>query len=448
MLLGVLAMVVSATPVAEVTVTPDLKKSQLSIELRTRDWAGDCLCLDKSVADAITGLTPYPEREDCFRKPATEPLRYTVSLSRLRRYRDDPDFAAELGPAWLFHDSTFLLRLDGADAEFKVKFVLPPGVSTAAPWPQSDDGTYTVSVAQFDVGSYVALGALRSLGTVPIDPGGFSARITLVDEPKRATDAQLVAWVANALKTHATFFKGSPTLGKLPIHVVLAGVTSSDAGVFGSVLRRGEPSVMLLFGKQATSGFESDWVAVHELFHLGNPPTRGRFPWLTEGFTTYYTELLRARSLVKSENAAWATLAESFRDYCAPNGKSLSELSATLGQHWDYQRVYWGGACLAFRLDVAIRQRSKGARSLDDVMRELRVGERLDEAQVIAALDAAAGSKVASGHLSEKKRLDIEPLLKDLGVGEQQGERVRLFDAPLSPLRKAMTAPFKVTESK
>ncbi|MBL8913040.1 MAG: hypothetical protein JNM17_20260 [Archangium sp.] len=448
-----LALTLAAAPVAEVTVTPDLKKSELAIELRTRDWTGDCLCLDKPVAAAITGLTAHPDREDCFLKPAKEPLKYTVSLSRLRRFRDDPDFAAELGPAWLFHDSTFLLRLDGADAEFKVKFVLPQGISTAAPWPQEADGTYTVSVAQFDVGSYVALGKLRTLGTVTLEPGHFPVRITLVDEAKKATDAQLISWVTKALETHATFFNGSPTLGKLPIHVVLAGVSSSDAGVFGSVLRRGEPSVMLLFGKNATGGFDSDWVSVHELFHIGNPPTRGRFPWLTEGFTTYYTEILRARSGTKSENAAWATLAESFRDYCAPNGRSLSELSATLGQHWEYQRVYWGGACLAFRLDVAIRQKSKGTRSLDDVMRELRVGEKLDEEEMIAALDRAAGSKVAaslpngvapgglaSGHLNEKKRLDIEPLLKDLGIGAVSGDSVKLSDdAPLAKMRKAMT---------
>ncbi|MFT3713695.1 MAG: hypothetical protein QM817_39050 [Archangium sp.] len=438
MLAGALVTLLAASPVAEVTVLPDLKKSMLYVEVTTKDWDGSCLCLDKEVSAALSGLEPMPERDDCFKKPLKGPLKYTVSLSRLRRFHDDPDFAAELGPAWLFHDSTFLLRLDEADAEYRVKFVLPEGVSTAAPWPREADGTYVVSPHQFDMGSYVALGKLRELKTVQLD--GFSVRLTLVDEPKKATDEQLVNWVVNALRTHGTFFKGSPITGKLPIHVVLAGVNSEDAGVFGSVLRRGEPSVMLLFGKQATSGFDTDWVAVHELFHLGNPATKGRFPWLTEGFTSYYTEVLRARSGAKTENEAWATMAESFRDYCAPSwGRSLGEASRTLGQNHDYLRVYWGGACLAFRVDVAIRQKTKGARSLDDVMRELRVGEPLDEDGVIAALDAAAGSKVASGHLNEKKRLEIEPLLKDLGIGEVTGDSVKLTEAPLAAIRKAIT---------
>lgn len=440
-MLGLLALTLAASPVADVKVTAELKKSVLHVELTTSNWSGDCLCLDKDVSAALSGLTPHPERADCFLKPSKGPLKYDVSLSRLRRFHDDPDFAAELGPAWMFHDATFLLRLDGAEAEYRVKFVLPEGASVSAPWPLEKDGTFIVSTAQFDVGSYVALGKMRVLDTVQLD--GFSVRVSLVDEPKKATDAQLVGWVTGALRTHGQFFRGSPTRGTLPIHVVLAGMPSSDAGVFGSVLRRGEPSVMLLFGRDATSGFDTDWVAVHELFHLGNPPTRGRFPWLTEGFTTYYTELLRARAGGKSLTAAWGTLAESFRDYCAPSGgRSLAEASRELGKSNDYLRVYWGGACLAFRVDVAIRQKTKGARSLDDVMRELRVGEPLDEAGMVAALDAAAGSKVASAHLNEKKRLEIEPLLNDLGVGEVKGDDAVLNDdAPLAAMRKAMTAP-------
>ena len=362
-------------------------------------------------------------------------MKYQVSLTKLRRMRDDPDFACELGPAWLFHDATFLLRADDFDTDYRVRFVVPEGVSIAAPWPRDDKGVFTVSAAQFDMGSYVALGKLRVLDTVKFD--GFSARITLVDEPKQASDAQLVEWVSRALKTHGAFYGGSPTRGTLPIHIVLAGVRSDDPGVFGSVLRRGEPSVMLLYGRNATSGFESDWVAVHELFHLGNPPTKGRFPWLTEGFTTYYTEILRGRSGALPVEVAWGTLAESLREYCSPSGTSLADASRAMR---DYMHVYWGGACLAFRLDVAIRKKSKGVRSLDTVLRELRVGPALDEAGVVAALDAAAGGRLASNHLEQKKgALPFEDALTELGVGAVEDGKARLNDsAPLAAMRKAM----------
>lgn len=433
-----LALLVLSTAQVQVTVTPDLKKASLAVELELGDWKGDCLCLDKSVGEALTGLEKHPQREDCYQRPAKGPVKYQVGLTKLRRMHDDPDFACELGSSWMFHDATFLLRADDFDTDYRVRFVVPEGVSVSAPWPRDEKGVFTVSAAQFDVGSYVALGKLRVLDTVKFD--GFSARITLVDEPKKASDAQLVDWVSRALKTHGAFYGGSPTRGTLPIHIVLAGVGSDDAGVFGSVLRRGDPSVMLLFGRNATSGFESDWVAVHELFHLGNPPTKGRFPWLTEGFTTYYTEVLRGRSGALPVDVAWGTLAESLREYCSPNGTSLAEASRTLGQNHDYLRVYWGGACLAFRLDVAIRKKSKGARSLDTVLRELRVGPALDEGGVLAALDAAAGGLLASKHLEQKKGvLPFEDALTELGVGAVEDGKARLNDsAPLATLRKAM----------
>ncbi|MFO0598321.1 MAG: hypothetical protein U0228_23655 [Myxococcaceae bacterium] len=435
-----LLVALAATPAVEFTVTADLEKSVLQIELDLRDWKGECLCLDKDVADALSGLGPHPKREDCFLAPEKRPVKYQVSLSKLRRRYDDPDFAAHLGPAWMFHDATFLLRPDEFEGDYRVRFVLPSGATVATPWPQEKDGTFVVSEDQFDVGSYVALGKLRTLGVLELE--GFSARVTLVDEPRAATDAQLLAWVKGALTAHGKFYRGSPTHGARPIHVVLAGVKSSDAGVFGSVLRRGEPSVMLLFGNEATSGFESDWVAFHELFHLGNPPTRGRFPWITEGLTTYYTELLRARAGVLPPEQVWGTLADSFRDYCSPNGTSLADHSRELSRTWQYQRVYWGGACLWFQVDVEVRKKSKGARSLDDVVRELREGDALDEDGLVAALDKAAGSPIATVALKREKKFDVEPLLKSLGVGVVKNDRAALDDsAPLAALRKAMTAP-------
>lgn len=411
-----LALLSLSLAVIDVRVVPDLEKRTLTVELDSKEWKGDCLCLDKSVDEALSGLTAYEGKEDCFHRAAKGPTRYVVSLEKLRRFHDDPDFAAELGVAWLFHDATFLLRADEFDTDYRVTFVLPKGVSVAAPWPETSPGVFTVSAAQFDVGSYIALGKLRVLDTVKFD--GFSARLTLVDQPKKASDAQLVAWVSRALKTHGAFYGGNPSTGTRPLHIVLAGMHRDDAGVFGSVLRRGEPSVMLLFGDQATSGFERDWVVMHELFHLGNPPTRGRFPWLSEGFTTYYTEVLRGRSGAMPVKDARQNLSEGVRDWCQPNdGVSLAEASRRLGQNHDYQRVYWGGACLALRLDLAIRDRSKGQRSLDTVMRELRDGEPLDEDALVKKLDDAAGESLASRHLAETKPVfPLETWLKRLDV--------------------------------
>lgn len=436
----ILALLLAAAPVTQVTVTPALEQRTLAIELQVdRSWKGDCLCLDMDGAEvAVRGLSRHPRRPSCFLRPEKGPIRYQLDLARLRSLRDDPDYAADLGRAWLFHDAATLLHPDGFETALRVRFVLGEGVSVATPWPREKDGTFLVSESQLDAGAYVALGALRTLEDVKLD--GFSARLTVVEGPKAASDAQLREWIRVALASLGTFYGRSPSRGVAPIHVVLAGMKSAEPGVFGSVLRRAEPSVMLLFGDAAATGFERDWVATHELFHLGNPPTQGRYPWFVEGFTTYYTELLRARRGSLSAAKVWGTLASSVRDSCQPDGTSLRERSRNLATTHDWMRVYWAGACLALRVDVEIRHRSGGQRSLDDVLRELRKAEPLDEDELLAALDRAAGSDLASSHVDATKPLPIEALLTALGVGAvKDDEAVLRDDAPLARLRRSLT---------
>lgn len=428
-----LALVLAAAPVSHYRITPDLARGTLAVELRIEHWDGARLCVDmEDAAAAIEGLER--DGEDCFVR-SESPTRYVVNLKRLRRIRSDPDYATDLGPAWIFHDSAVLLHADQAPGELHVRFVLPPGTSVAAPWPRDRDGAYLVTFEQFDAGAYVVVGALRTLPL--IDLGSFSARVTVVNEEKQASDAQLREWVKAALEGEKRFYRGSPTKGTLPLHVVLAAGPGDDPGVFGSVLRRADPSVLLIYGARATSGFAADWVATHELFHLGNPPTNGRFPWFTEGFTTYYTELIRARRGVRTQAATWGNLASSARDYCQPGGRSLLERSH--GGGWGWMQMYWGGACLALRLDVEIRTRSEGQRSLDDVLRAMRDGPELDEAGVIGVLDEASGG-LASRHLHERRALPMDHLLDQLGVGEVRDDEAALRDdAPLSSVRRQLT---------
>ena len=295
----------------------------------------------------------------------------------------------------------------------------------------------------------------RVAAVVPAPPPS-QARLYLIDLPHRASDAALRTWMTSALSAVSSFYR---ELMPSPVTVTLIPLGNSrTAGLYGSVLRPLRPSAQIFFGGAAESfSLGDDWLATHELFHVGNPFLSSRLPWLIEGFTTYYEEVLRARAghcRRPPPGARWWLLPP----LSARDGHSLADDSARMRQSHNYQRVYWGGACLAFMVDVAIRSRSSGhavkpggVANLDDLMRELRrrsLRQPLDEAEILAALDAAAGDRLASRLLRQTGRIAVREQLLRLGVRPSDDARLDrdasrypvTFDdrAPLSAIRRAL----------
>jgi hypothetical protein len=312
-------------------------------------------------------------------------------------------------------------------------------VQIAGPWDRlpGPGNRFRYDSEQYDAGAYVAIGKLATLGDIPIRDG--TVHVTIFDRPRAATVEELFAWLKRALQPIGEFYRGLP--GKR-VHLVLLPVPgSNEGGVFGTILRRARPSVVLLFGADAHGGdFRDDWVAAHELFHMGNPPMAGKVPWFVEGFTTYYQDVLRGRSRAMSPEAMWSDIYDGIRKHCDPVAASLGEESRALHKTGHYTRVYWGGACLAFRLDVAIREHSGGKQSLDDVLRALRASDHeLEEAEIVAALDRAAGSPLAREHLAARTKIPLAPLLDRLGIVPTAPDKVKLRDdAPAAALRKSI----------
>ncbi len=139
-----------------------------------------------------------------------------------------------------------------------------------------------------------------------------------------------------------------------------------------------------------------------------NEPMRGDLLWIYEGLTEYLGEVLATRSGLGSP--------ERFRDWLARDAALLDESS---GRKWrsltdtavsaqilyesrdDYSALrrsvdfYTEGALLWFDIDTMIRQKSKGARSLDDFCRAFFGGEKSEaavksytRAEVVTALQA------------------------------------------------------------
>jgi predicted metalloprotease with PDZ domain len=136
----------------------------------------------------------------------------------------------------------------------------------------------------------------------------------------------------------------------------------------------------------------------HEFFHLWNvkrirPDALGPFDytqenytknlWVAEGITDYYSDLVLRRAGLISENEFLAATARSIQSLQNTPGRLEQSVEESSFDSWiKYYRqdensvnsqisYYDKGAILGLVLDLEIRKRSNGAKSLDDVMRYL-----------------------------------------------------------------------------
>ena len=136
----------------------------------------------------------------------------------------------------------------------------------------------------------------------------------------------------------------------------------------------------------------------HEHFHVWNvkrirPPGLARFDyeaenytpdlWLSEGFTTYYQEIVPYRAGVFTREHFLSRLAKNWQQVLSVPGRSVHSVSDASFDAWiklyrpdenlrnTTVSYYSKGAVLALGLDLLIQAGSNGQRSLDDVMRGL-----------------------------------------------------------------------------
>ena len=91
-----------------------------------------------------------------------------------------------------------------------------------------------------------------------------------------------------------------------------------------------------------------DWTATHELSHMLLPYINRGDAWLSEGFASYYQNVLRARAGMLAPEQAWNKLYRGFqRGRDGTRGRTLAEASRSMGRDRAFMRVYWSGAAIA-----------------------------------------------------------------------------------------------------
>jgi predicted metalloprotease with PDZ domain len=141
-----------------------------------------------------------------------------------------------------------------------------------------------------------------------------------------------------------------------------------------------------------------DTLISHEVFHVWNvkrirPDALGPFDytqenytrllWVAEGVTTYYETLLVRRAGLLSDRQYLQVMAQEIQKLQQTPGRLVQSIEEASFDAWiEYYRqdentvnsavsYYDKGAIVGLLLDLEIRRRSNGARSLDDVMRAL-----------------------------------------------------------------------------
>lgn len=414
-------------------------RATLSDDRRTLDVA---LCFDGAAPlglvgsdlDAIDVTPPSRLRGRTVETDARGCARYRVHLEggrASRRWRVARGDAAMVisNRAWLLrpHD-----RREVRDGE--ITLALPQGVRAVVSWRALGPDRYALDASHFAWEGYLALAARDPVRvTTPL------ARFEVARLADGRADPR--PWLSAAASAVLPL-AGGESLGQVQVLLDGRGIEARAPPGFGLSSRGGGRSLLFVVGRDADgASLVGEWIAVHEMVHMVLPVTRDDDAWLGEGIATYYQEVLRARAGMISPQDAWANLCSGLAAGARASGiRTLAEVASGRGE---YTRLYWSGAAIALRADVALRRRGS---SLDEAVRSWRsccvdAHRTWSARELIDLADRAAGERViaplADEALASREIPGVREALASLGVAPDGA----LIDGPLRAIRDAITAP-------
>lgn len=346
------------------------------------------------------------------------------------------------------------------DADIEIAFVTAEGMSVSAPWPLiervSGRSVYRVGHTSRYWPARVAFGDF-DIDTIEVP--GARLHLALLRGIGQADHDAVRRWLGEAATAVSTLY------GRFPLDsaqiLVLPASRSGEPVPWAQVLRGGGASAHFFINAVASEAeLRSDWTAAHELSHMLMPYIDRDDAWLSEGFASYFQNVLRARAGLLSAAEAWQKLDQGFQRGIdgTVEGRSLREASGSMNRDHAYMRVYWSGAAIALMADVRLRQQSDNRQSLGTALEALGTcclpGTRTWSAhELFLELDELTGTDVFSDlyarYADARKFPDLRAVYAQLGlVGS--ADRLRLEpDAPMAGVRDAiMSAPQKLANGK
>ncbi len=362
-------------------------------------------------------------------------LRYRFLLREAAAALSDPQAAAAYGGALVSPPSTWLLHSKEVPLMgFRVHVSVPEGIRFFSGLSQTREPDTYESTSGLHVTPLCAFGPWRAS---VVDVGDAHVTVAIAPVHFAMADEEMARWVTEATRAVASYYR------RFPVPQLLLLVTpATGQQLSGFTLGEGGASILLRVGTNLSAArVRSHWVLTHELMHLGFPSLRRNHLWLEEGMAVFGEPIVRVRAGMMDEGEFWSEWLEQGPLGLPRPGEGGLESTHT------WARTYWGGALFWLVLDVTLRERTRNARSADDILRALvdaggNVTRRWEVEDVIRVADGAAGWPVFS-ELFQRLGVrpgapDLEDLFRRLGVSLRNGALVYDDAAPLAFVRRAM----------
>ena len=280
---------------------------------------------------------------------------------------------------------------------------------------------------------------------------GATLRITVLQPIDDEKALEIVDWVrsasTNVSLAYGRFPNPSPSVIVQPTK--RRSWSSNSPVPFGRVMRDdGERIELFVNADRPIEDFYGDWTATHEFSHLMLPYVSRRNKWISEGFASYYQNVLMSRAGHYTATEAWKKLSDGFergrrsRPELSPNDASAA------GVRRARMKIYWSGAAVALLADVQLRERSGGRESLDTALEGLQrcclpSTRTWSGTELFSTLDSFVQEPVFMPlyrqYANSSGFPDVAPALERLGV-EIDGDGARLNDdAELAHIRDAIS---------
>jgi hypothetical protein len=381
-------------------------------------------------------------------------IAYDVALDRLEREGGERALRRE-GESILTSSDLWLWRpADGLkDRPVRLRLDLPAGMEASVPWPPFDragaDHVYRLPPTPLGWHDLTAFGRLSFS---EIEVPGARLRLAIADASPRADAGAMAAWIREAASAVSTLY------GRFPLpapQVIVVPVGHRGEAVPWAQVQRGGGAAAHFYVDQfrPLEEFRDDWTATHELSHMLLPFVTRDDAWLSEGFASYYQNVLRARAGMIAPALAWEKLYAGFRrGRRDADGETLAEASRDMNRDGAYMRVYWSGAAMALLADVGLRAQSRGEQSLDTVLEGLAdcclpSYRTWTARELLARLDELAGqglfTELYRRHVDSPEFPDLAGVSAALGIAESSDGLRFTTDRAAAAVRQAIMAPPK-----